>query len=66
VFDGFVPFRMMRDDHYVPDDSDAEVVGEDTGQRIRLGDPIRVRVHDVEPLRGRVTLEPAGAPAPRR
>ena len=65
VFDGFVPFRMMRDDHYVPDEWDAQVVGEDTGRRIRLGDPLRVRVHDVEPLRGRVTLAPA-EPAPAR
>lgn len=66
VFDGFLPFRHMRDDHYVPDESDAEVVGEETGQRIRLGDPIRVRVRDVEPLRGRVTLEPAGPSSHRR
>ncbi|MBL6634380.1 MAG: RNB domain-containing ribonuclease [Thermoleophilia bacterium] len=66
VFDGFLPFRHMRDDHYVPDESDAEVVGEETGRRIRLGDPIRVRVHDAEPLRGRVTLEPAGHAGSRR
>ena len=43
-----------------------EAVGEDTGRRIRLGDPVRVRVHDVEALRGRVTLEPAGHQRPRR
>jgi ribonuclease R len=66
VFDGFVPFRRMPDDHYVPDEVGVEAVGEDTGRRIRLGDPIRLRLVDVEPLRGRVTLEPAGAPRRRR
>ena len=66
VFDGFMPFRRMPDDHYVPDEAGVEAVGEDTGRRIRLGDPVRVRVHDVEALRGRVTLEPAGHQRPRR
>lgn len=65
VFDGFLPFRLMHDDHYVPDALDAQVVGDDTGRRIRLGDPLRVRLHDVQPLRGRVTLSPADR-APRR
>ncbi|MSO44176.1 MAG: RNB domain-containing ribonuclease [Thermoleophilia bacterium] len=64
VFDGFLPFRRMHDDHYVADATDAEVIGEDTGRRIRLGDVISVRVHDVEPLRGRVTLDPADRPGP--
>jgi ribonuclease R len=66
VFDGFLPFRRMHDDHYVADPTEAEVVGEDTGRRIRLGDALRVRVVDVAPLRGRVTLEPADRPPHRR
>lgn len=66
VFDGFLPFRRMHDDHYVADQTEAEVVGEDTGRRIRLGDALRVRVVDVAPLRGRVTLEPADRPPHRR
>lgn len=66
VFDGFVPFRRMPDDHYVPDEIGVEAVGDDTGRRIRLGDPMRVRLVDVEPLRGRVTLEPAGPPRRHR
>ena len=66
VFDGLLPFRRMHDDHYVADQTEAEVVGEETGRRIRLGDAIRVRVVDVQPLRGRVTLEPADRRRPRR
>ena len=66
VFDGFLPFRKMPDDHYVPDEFSAEAVGEETGRRFRLGDAVRVRVHDIEPLRGRVTLEIAGHSPARR
>ncbi|MGA0069626.1 MAG: RNB domain-containing ribonuclease [Miltoncostaeaceae bacterium] len=65
VFDGFLPFRKIPDDHYVPDEFSAEAVGEETGRRFRLGDAVRVRVHDIEPLRGRVTLEIAER-APKR
>jgi len=66
VFDGFLPFRNMPDDHYVPDAFSAEAVGEDTGRRFRLGDPVRVRVNDIQPLRGRVTLEMAERPPRHR
>jgi len=66
VFDGFLPFRKIPDDHYVPDEFSAEAVGEETGRRFRLGDAVRVRVHDIEPLRGRVTLEIAERSPKRR
>lgn len=65
AFDGFMPFRRMPDDHYVADPLQVEAVGESTGRRVRIGDAIMVRVHDLEPLRGRVTLEPADRPGPR-
>jgi len=66
AFDGFLPFRHMPDDHYMPDEFSAEAVGEDTGRRFRLGDAVRVRVHDIEPLRGRVTLDLADRPPRHR
>ncbi len=66
IYDGFLPFRLMPDDHYVPDEIGVQAVGEETGRRIRLGDAVRVCLHDVEPLRGRVTLAPAGRPGSRR
>jgi ribonuclease R len=66
AFDGFLPYRRMLDDHYVSDPTETEVVGEDTGRRIRLGDALRVRVVDVQPLRGRVSLEPAEGRRPHR
>jgi hypothetical protein len=35
------------------------LVGERTGNRLRLGDPVEVQVRSVEAPRGRVDLEPA-------
>lgn len=65
AYDGFMPFRRMPDDHWVPEPDGVQAIGNETGKRIRLGDSVQVRVHDIEPLQGRVTLEPADRPGPR-
>jgi ribonuclease R len=64
VFTGFLPSRRLEDDHYRADPLGVQLVGRAGGRRIRLGDPVAARVVRVEPLRGRVELEPADA-APR-
>lgn len=63
VFEGFIPSRRMEDDHYRADPLGVALVGEATGRSIRLGGRLPARVTRVEPLRGRVELEPAEAPA---
>src|SRR5262245_3424011 len=64
LFEGFLPARRLDGDWYAPDPLDTQLIGASTGRRIRLGDPVEVRVIGIEPLRGRVDLEPADAPAP--
>jgi ribonuclease R len=59
VFDGFLPVRRLGGDWYRTHPLDIGLVGEGTGRRVMIGDPIRVRVVRVEALRGRVELEPA-------
>jgi ribonuclease R len=59
VFTGFVPSRRLEDDHYRADPAGVALVGTASGRRIRLGDRLSARVVRVEPLRGRVELEPA-------
>jgi ribonuclease R len=59
VFSGFLPSRRLEDDHYRADPLGVALVGTATGRRIRLGDVIEARVVRVEPLRGRIELEPA-------
>ncbi len=65
AYEGFMPFRRMPDDHWVSQPDGVQALGEETGRRIRLGDAVQVRIHDIEPLRGRVTVEPADRPGPR-
>ena len=64
VFTGFLPSRRLEDDHYRADPLGVSLIGDASGRRIRMGDTLNVRVVRVEPLRGRIQLEPV-APAGR-
>jgi ribonuclease R len=56
--EGFLPVRRLGGDWYDVNDHRTMLVGRATGRRLRLGDPIEVRVRSVEAPRGRVDLEP--------
>jgi ribonuclease R len=58
VFEGFIPVRRLRDDWYEPTPLGTGLVGR-SGRRYRLGDPIEVRVRDIDRATGKVELEPA-------
>jgi ribonuclease R len=60
VYEGFLPARTMRGDRYDLNDTETALVGRRTGDAVRLGDPVPVRVESVEAARGRIDLEPAG------
>ena len=69
VFTGFLPSRRLEDDHYRADPLGVSLIGDASGRRIRVGDTLSVRVVRVEPLRGRIQLEPVtttgrGRPGP--
>jgi ribonuclease R len=49
----------MRSDHFDLNETETALVGRRSGQEIRLGDPLSVRVDRVEAPRGRVDLIPA-------
>jgi ribonuclease R len=59
VYEGLVPVRLMRGEHYDLNEPETALVGRKTGRAIRLGDPLTVRVDRVEAPRGRVDLVPA-------
>jgi ribonuclease R len=65
VYEGLVPVRLMRSDHFDLNETETALLGRRTGQEIRLGDPISVRVDRVEAPRGRVDLVPAEEPDAR-
>ena len=60
VYEGFLPARRIRGERWDLDETETALVGGRTGRRLRLGDPIEVRVDSVEAARGRVDLVPAG------
>jgi ribonuclease R len=66
VYEGLVPVRLIRDDHFDLNETETALVGRRSGRAIRLGDPLSVRVDRVEAPRGRVDLLPATTEETRR
>ena len=58
AYEGFLPARLIRGDRYELNELDSALVGLRTGRRLGFGDPVEVRVSQLEAPRGRVTLEP--------
>jgi ribonuclease R len=56
--EGLLPVRRLRGDWWELNEQGTILTGERTGQTIRLGDPVRVKVERVETARGRVDLVP--------
>ena len=59
VYEGFLPARKLRGERFELNREETALEGTRTGRRVRLGDPVGVRVVGVESARGRVDLEPA-------
>ncbi len=66
AFEGFLPASRVGAEDWRLDPAEVMLVGERSGRRLRLGETIDVRATSIEPLRGRVTLEPAEGAAERR
>lgn len=65
AYDGFLPARRVSDEQLVLDPLEVALEGVHSGRGLRLGEAVEVRVVDIEPLRGRVSLARADAGAPR-
>jgi ribonuclease R len=61
--EGLIPVRRMRGDWWELNEPGTMLIGTETGRRIRIGDPVRVRVRQIDKLRGRVDLDPAESAA---
>ncbi|HET8863313.1 MAG TPA: S1 RNA-binding domain-containing protein [Solirubrobacterales bacterium] len=60
VYEGFLPARRIGGaERFELNETETALVGQDSRRKLRLGDPISVRVSGVEAARGRVDLEPA-------
>ena len=60
AYEGFLPARLVRGDHYELNELDSALIGVRTGRRLGFGDPVEVRIDSLEAPRGRVTLAPGG------
>jgi len=61
LFEGMLPVRRLQGDWWELNEQGTMLVGTRRGGTIRLGDPVRVQVGQVDPPRGRVDLLPAPA-----
>ncbi len=57
--EGLLPVRRLVGDWWELNELETMLVGAGTGERLRLGDPVSVRVERVDGPRGRVDLAPA-------
>jgi len=58
--EGFLPARRLRGEFFELNEEGTALIGRRTGSRLRLGDPIAVRVRSIDSPRNRVDLVPAG------
>jgi ribonuclease R len=59
AFEGLLPVRRLRGDWWELNEIGTMLIGAHSGRRIKLGDPVAVRVDRVDAPRGRVDLLPA-------
>jgi ribonuclease R len=57
VFEGLLPARMLGPERHQLDALGVAMVGARSGHRVRLGDPLTVRVRSIDRSRGKVLLE---------
>jgi ribonuclease R len=58
-YEGMLAVRRMRGDWWELNDEATMLIGTRNGGRIRIGDPVQVRVEKIDAVRGRVDLLPA-------
>jgi ribonuclease R len=61
-YEGMLPVRRLRGDWWELNEQGTMLLGTRTGGVIRLGDPVRVAVRQVDAPRGRVDLDLVGIP----
>jgi ribonuclease R len=60
AYEGFLPARLVGgSERFDLNETETALVGAESGRKLRLGDPVAVRVGGIEAARGRVDLEPA-------
>jgi ribonuclease R len=61
VYEGMLPARRLPGGRFELDRAEVALVSRSSKTTLRLGDPVSVTVSGVDPVRGRVDLEPIRA-----
>jgi ribonuclease R len=62
VYEGFLPARRIGVERFELNETETALIGAESGRKLRLGDPVSVRVSGMEAARGRVDLVPCHPP----
>jgi ribonuclease R len=62
--EGMMHVKRMRDDFWEFDEQRSELVGKRSGRVLRVGDTVKVRLAQADPVQGWVDFEPGDLPAP--
>ncbi|OXS99237.1 ribonuclease R [Notoacmeibacter marinus] len=60
--DGFVPISSLGHEYYHYDESAFALIGDETGLGWRIGDPVEIKLLEVQPLAGSILLEMQSEP----
>lgn len=55
--EGMIPFHSLKDDMYMLDEDNYQVVGRRTGRVFKLGDPVKIRVKGVDMIKKLIDFE---------
>jgi ribonuclease R len=64
--DGFCPASRISQEYWAYSEASQALIGDTTGKRYELGQPITVRLEEVTPLEGGLLLEVLSDPRPRK
>lgn len=64
--DGFCPASRISQEYWAYSEASQALIGDTTGKRYELGQPVTVRLQEVTPLEGGLLLEVLSDPRPRK
>ena len=64
--EGMIPIGSLKDDYYMLDEDNYQVIGRRTGRTYKLGYPVRIRVRRVDMLKKQIDFELVDDEAPKK
>lgn len=55
--EGMIPMHSLKDDYYMLDEDNYQIIGTRTGRTLKLGDPVKIRVKGVDMVKRLIDFE---------